>query len=322
MDKLLDLVGIGECLVEFSSAGNGLYQLGYSGDVLNALSSAHRLGLSTGLITAIGDDPFQSGLRQILLDEDIDLTRAPVLPGKANGAYFINFDDSGAPMFHFLRKDSAATETFSAQSLEYLVTYARQARVLLFSSIPLAVMKEREKLFALLTAVKGETHLCYDLNVRRALWSDTSKLVSMFEQLAPLVDVIFVTNDDDRLLFGERDAHVALAEYRRRGFKLVVFRRGSEKTLVADGDVSFEVPVPRVSKIVDSTGAGDAFNAGFIAGMLRRHQTYECVAMGNAAAACSVDTRGGRGTGISIQRVEKLYRPLVKWGMVHGPSRR
>ncbi len=322
MEKLLDLVGIGECLVEFTSMGNGQYQLGFSGDVLNALSSAHRLGLTTGLITAIGDDPFQADLRQILLDEEIDLSRAPVLPGKPNGAYFINFDDSGSPMFHFLRKDSAATETFSAQSLEYLMTYAKQARVLLFSSILIAVMKEREKLFALLEAVKGETHLCYDLNVRRALWSDPAELIAMFDRIAPLVDVVFVTNDDDEILFGQRDASVAVADYQRRGFKHVVFRRGAERTVVADGDLRFEVPVPRVSRIVDTTGAGDSFNAGYIAAMLRRHQSFECVAMGNAAAACSVDTHGGRGTSISVQRVEKLYRPLVKWGMVHGPSRR
>jgi 2-dehydro-3-deoxygluconokinase len=322
MEKRLDLVGIGECLVEFSAAGDGLYQLGYSGDVLNALACAHRLGLTTGLITAVGDDAFLPGLREVLLDEHIDLSHAPVLEGKSNGVYFIDLDEHQVPSYHFLRKDSAATETFRSQPLEELIGYAREARALLFSSIPLAVMKDREKLFDLLTAIKGETHICYDLNVRRVLWPDPTELIAMMRTLAPIVDVIFVTNDDDRFLFGERSPEQALIEYQKCGFQRVIFRRGAEKTLVADDGESFAVPVPRATHIIDTTGAGDAFNAGFIAAMLRRHPSYECAAMGNAAAACSIESRGGRGTGISIERVEKLYRPLVKWGTFHVPPRR
>ncbi len=327
MEKRLDLIGIGECLVEFSSAGNSLYQLGYSGDVLNALSSARRLELSTGLISAIGDDPFGPGLRETLLDEQIDLSQTPFIAGKSNGIYFINLDEFGVPAFHFLRKDSAATEALTSQPLGDLIDYVRSARALLFSSIPLAVMKEPERLFHILEAVKGETLLCYDLNVRPALWPDPAKLVTLMKRLATIVDVLFVTNDDDRFLFGEREAEIALVEYDRLGFKQVVIRRGAEKTLVADHRVlghpeSFAVPVPRAINVVDTTGAGDAFNAGFIAAMLRGHPSYECAAMGNATAACSLETRGGRGTGISIERVEKHYRPLVKWGTFHVPSRR
>src|ERR1700676_2698435 len=112
MEKQLDLAGIGECLVEFSHVGDGTYQLGYSGDVLNALAAAGRLGLTTGLITAIGDDPFTAGLREILNVENIDLSHAPVLEGKPNGIYFIYLDEEGAPSFHFVRKNSAARETF------------------------------------------------------------------------------------------------------------------------------------------------------------------------------------------------------------------
>ncbi len=321
MEKQLDLVGIGECLAELSHLGNGNYQLGYSGDILNALAAAGRLGLKTGLITAIGDDPFLVGLKEILDRENIDLSCAPVIKDKPNGVYFVYVNETGGPSFHFLRKNSAACEAFTAQSITELINYARSAKALLFSSIPLAVMHERERIFELLRAIKGETIIAFDLNVRRALWSDLAELISVFSILAPLVDILFVTDEDDAILFGNRSPQDALADYQRRGFKQVVIRRGGAPTLVgADGE-HFDVPVPRVSNIVDTTGAGDVFNAGYIAAMLRHHPAFECAAMGNAAAAVSVETRGGMASGVTIDKVEKLYRPLVKWGTFHGPAR-
>ena len=318
----IDLVGIGECLAEFSFIGDGNYSLGYSGDVLNALAAAGRLGLSTGLITAIGDDPFLSGLVDILDEEHIDLSHAPILKGKPNGVYFVYVNESGGPSFHFLRKDSAARESFVCQPLSEIIDYVLSARALLFSSIPLAVMKEREKIFEMLAAVKGKTIIAFDLNVRRALWPDFQDLISMFSLLAPLVDVLFVTNEDDEILFGPRDMRDAMDDYKQRGFQQVIIRRGGDSTLAfADGE-SFQGPVPRVASIVDTTGAGDVFNAGYIAAMLRGHPAYECAALGNATAAASVDSRGGRAKGVTIERVEMLYRPLVKWGTFHGPAKR
>jgi 2-dehydro-3-deoxygluconokinase len=322
MEKKLDLIGIGECLVEFSDIGSGQYQIGYSGDVLNALFAAGRLGLSTGLLSAIGDDPFTNGLRQILNAEHIDLSHAPILEGKPNGVYFLSIDAMSLPTFHFLRKNSAARDMFNSQPLSSLIEYVRSARALLFSSIPLAVIKDRDKLFELLRAVKGETILAFDLNIRRVLWDDLNELVTLLSQLAPLLDVLFITNEDDTILFGPRHTSDALADYTRRGFQQVVIRRGGAPTLVHSDGENFEVPVPHVQNIVDTTGAGDAFDAGYIAAMLRHHASYECAAMGNATASVSLESRGGRAVGLTVDRVEKLYRPLVKWGTFHVPTRR
>ena len=326
MEKTLDLIGIGECLVEFNALRSGddasLYQLGYSGDVLNALACAGRLGLRTGLISAIGDDPFSEGLREVLVSEGIDLTHTPIIEGKPNGVYFVHVDEEGGPKFHFLRKDSAATETFAIQPMSELIHYAGSGRALLFSSIPMAVMKERDKIYDLLGAVQGETAICYDLNVRKALWNSPEDLISILDRLAPLVNVLFVSEEDDKFLFGLRDGKTAIQDYQIRGFSYMIFRRGSEPALVGYHGDLFEVPVPRVSNIVDTTGAGDAFNAGFISAMLNGHLPYECAAMGNAAAASSITSRGGRGSGITIERVQRLYRPLIKWGAFHGPSHR
>lgn len=325
MEKTLDLVGIGECLVEFSFAGDGLYQIGHSGDVLNTLAAARRLGLTTGLISALGDDPFTPGLEDVLTEEQIDLTCSPIVTGKPNGVYFIHPNDGGDSDFHFYRSDSAATFAFAAQPVEDLVRYAKQARAIMFSSIPLAVMKQRERMIEVIREASSETIICFDLNVRTKLWPRIEDLRDLLPELAPYVRVLLVTDEDDVDLFGSRDAAAAVDHYCNLGYREVVYRRGRDKTMVGlrqAGRTStdfFEVPVPKGVHIVDTVGAGDAFDAGYIAAMLRHHPPYECTAMGNATAACSLESRGGRGTGITVQRVEKYYRPLVKWGTFKGP---
>lgn len=326
MNTTLDIIGIGECLIELSSVGDGLYQLGYSGDVLNALSAAGRLGLRTGLLSALGDDPFTEGLAEVLAQEQIDISHAPSLEGKANGVYFIHPDGLEDHQFHFLRKDSAATYAFVSQPLHELVEYVRGSKSLLFSSIPLAVMKERERMISLIReAHAGGVKICFDLNVRTRLWENLNELRDLLPEVAKHVDVLFVTNHDDSHLFGTREPAAAVDHYANLGYREVVYRRGADHTIVGlrDGSKSttiFDVPVPRVVTVVDPTGAGDAFNAGYIAALLRNHPPYECTAMGNATAACSIEVRGGRGTGITVERVERHYRPLVKWGTFKGPA--
>ena len=327
MNTKLDIIGIGECLIELSAVGDGLYQLGYSGDVLNALSAAGRLGLRAGLISALGDDPFADGLVDVLNSEQIDLSHAPVLEKRSNGVYFIHPDGLEDHQFHFLRKDSAATYAFVSQPLHELVEYARSARAILFSSIPLAVMKERERMISLIREAHASgVKVCFDLNVRTRLWNSLDELRDILPEIAPYIDVLFVTNHDDSHLYEHREPAAAVDHYTNLGYSEVVYRRGADPTIVglrargASTTTIFDVPVPRVVTVVDPTGAGDAFNAGYIAALLRNHPPYECTAMGNATAACSIEVRGGRGTGITVERVERHYRPLVKWGTFKGPA--
>src|SRR5207248_700664 len=127
--------------------------------------------------------------------EQIDLSHAPVLEKKANGVYFIHTDGLEDHQFHFLRKDSAATYAFVSQPLHELVEYVRTARAILFSSIPLAVMKERERMISLIREAHASgIKVCFDLNVRTRLWDDLDELRDLLPEIAPYVDVLFVTN--------------------------------------------------------------------------------------------------------------------------------
>ncbi len=107
----MDLIGIGECMVEFHASEPlgvaAALQRGFGGDVLNALVAASRAGARTGFITRVGNDPFGAAMRAAWADESIDLAQAPLAEGE-NGVYFISVSADGEREFSYRRQDSPA----------------------------------------------------------------------------------------------------------------------------------------------------------------------------------------------------------------------
>src|SRR3954467_13512014 len=99
----LDLISLGECLVEFTRRADGAFGAGYAGDAFNALFYAGRLGLRTGVISALGDDLFPPMIAGGIDGEGIDTSCLLRVDGRRNGIYFIELDAAGEYTFHFWR---------------------------------------------------------------------------------------------------------------------------------------------------------------------------------------------------------------------------
>lgn len=307
-NKTLDLVAIGECLVEFAEIDSGLFRQGYSGDVLNTLWMAHSLGLRTGLISSVGDDPFEGGLREILNNASIDQSAAPTVSGKSNGIYFVLHRGSGKT-FHFMRKASAATHMFE-QEHSQIDNVLRRSRFALFSSIPLAFVRDRDAMMTALRACREVTPIAFDINFRRALWPRPEELAIQVQENAALADFLFVSEEDDQALFGERVAERALANYSEMGYRKVIYRRGSQPTEAIIDGIRFSVPTIPNCPVLDTTGAGDAFNAGFIASHLHGQSWYDSIAFANATAASVLSTPGGRAIGVTKATIDEFLRNI------------
>src|SRR3972149_3705804 len=108
----LDLVSLGECMVEFSGQGtlaeSTRFAKSYGGDALNCLVAAARLGSRTGFITRVGADPFKDYLLGEWGREGIDLSQVKVIDGY-NGIYFISLQQLGQREFFYYRQGSAAS---------------------------------------------------------------------------------------------------------------------------------------------------------------------------------------------------------------------
>src|ERR1043165_5074083 len=115
----------------------------------------------------------------------------------------------------------------------------------------------------------------FDLNVRPSLWSDKNDLIAFLPRLASLITILSLSRSDDEKLFGKRDAEEILSYYVSLGFKHCILRDGSNDVIISKDGESIRVPVEKAETVIDATGAGDAFNGGYIYGMLNGHNTLE-----------------------------------------------
>lgn len=133
------------------------------------------------------------------------------------------------------------------------------------------------------------------------------KIPQKILRLLPQVDLLFVSSEEAALLTGRSNARKNFLQFQRAGAKEVVMKTGKRGCLISDGGILREVPSFAV-RVVDSTGAGDAFTAAFLQARLRGRSTLEAALVGNAAGAAAA-TRVGAGTTLSdVPGTLKLLR--------------
>ncbi len=290
--RRLDLVSIGECLVEFNRTESGAWAPSYAGDAYNALFYAGRLGLATGFISAVGDDLFTPMMAGGIERDGIDTSRLLHLQGRRNGLYFIELDRQGEYTFHFWRNDSAATETLLRHDPEELKRYVSGSSWLLLSGITLAVMKGRERLLELLRAVRGTTRIAFDTNYRARLWTSPQEYRTALEEVLGLVDLYLPSRSDLHVVYPGSSIEEHCRRASEKGVGTIVVKSGADGFGVWHGDRIEMFHPPSHISVVDTTGAGDAFNGGLIAGLTRGLETTEAGRIGQRAAEHALRVHG------------------------------
>lgn len=288
----LDLVSIGECLVEFNRDADGCFHPAFAGDAFNALFYAGRLGLRTGFISALGDDLFTPMIEEGITREGIDTTCLARLAGYRNGLYFIELDDQGEYTFHFWRGGSAATRTLLHHDPEDLAAYASRSSFLLLTGIGLAVLDGGDRLPHLLRKIRGLTKVVFDTNYRARLWDGPETFRRRMEEVLPFVDIFLPTLADLRPLYPGASATDMFRQFTSLGIGTVVMKNGAEGCAIWHDGAEVAIPPPAPVSILDATGAGDAFNAGLIAGMARGLAMEECCMLAHRVAARALRVRG------------------------------
>lgn len=123
-------------------------------------------------------------------------------------------------------------------------------------------------------------------------WDDRLAKDPRLWSLATAVDLLFINAHEARLYARGRSLRSALARWRAAPNHIVV-KLGAAGSRVVGGGVDIVSPAARVSRVVDSTGAGDAFNAGVLAALLRRRSLAQAVRLGNRIGALSTQRPGG-----------------------------
>lgn len=290
--RRFDLVGLGECMVEFNATEPLVraerFSKAYGGDVLNALVAAARQGARTAFASRVGDDPFGPGLRAAWQEEGIDTGHAPLVPGE-NGVYFISLDAHGERSFTYRRAGSAASHLSPADIDEAFIA---SARCILLSGITQAISPgaRAATLAAARCAREHGVLVAYDPNYRPRLWGDEEAARAACAELLPFVDILVPSLPADAaILPGAPHELVGHAVVKHGEEGCEVWLRGQRTA------------VPAIAaEVVDTTGAGDAWNGAYLAAVLRGTAPADAAALANRVAAAKLAHRGAippRGVG-------------------------
>lgn len=262
------VVAIGEAMVEMAPAGKGFYRQGFAGDTFNtAWHMSHLLGgeHEVAFLTRIGTDAFSRAFRKELRSDGIDISSIVCDDQRRMGLYAIQTEGSERH-FHYWRTDSAARHL--ADDEKALKAGVDGAGLIHVSGITLAILSDdgrRALLGALAGAREKGALVCFDPNVRPSLWSSPAVNRAAIVDLLPLVDVALPSFDDEASLWGDDTPNSVISRLRSAGVGEVVVKNGAGPIFFfADGECG-SLPTPYVDGLVDTTGAGDAFNAGYLA---------------------------------------------------------
>lgn len=283
------VLSLGEAMLELSPRGDDQWRMGVAGDTLNTawyLRAALPAAWSVGYLTRLGSDAFSDRIADFIAGVGIDTSAISRDPQRGCGLYAISLMN-GERSFTYWRGQSAARNL--ADDRDRLALALALARVIYLSGITLAILTDqgRENLLDLLRARPKHVVLAFDPNIRPRLWPDADAMRQTLTAVAALSDLVLPSFDDESAHFGDTSPEDTLHRYLDHGATEVVVKNAGGPILAASGAVLFRHDPASVTPL-DTTGAGDSFNGGYLAARLQGQGVNRALRCGADLAACVI----------------------------------
>ena len=287
---------MGEAMVELAPSSVHTMSVGFGGDTYNTSVYLARLGWRPHFVTALGTDLYSQRLRAVMRAEGIMVEHVLTNPEKLPGLYTIELDEHGERSFHYWRSDSAARTFFDLPDSEAAMDAMARADCLVLSGITLAIFSDAEcaRLFEVAKSVKSRGgHVVFDPNYRPKLWTDPKDAIAAYKKLAPHTTIVLTTEGDEAALHGDQSLEDIAGFWAGDMPTLLVLKKGGEGAMVIEPSAKpILVPAIKDHDPLDTTGAGDSFNAAFLAAYLGGATPCDAAAQGNDLAAQVIRTHG------------------------------
>ncbi len=290
---------LGECMVEMSPDGSSddgvpRYRMGFAGDTFNTAVYMSRLGDEVAYCTALGQgDPFSEGVLSAMRRERLDTRLVREAQNRLPGLYAIVLDHSGERKFHYWRERAPIRDLFSEHTADQLIEAAKASDLVYLSGVTLAVIGDigRARLKDILAYVHSlGVAVALDFNYRPALWASPEAARAALDGVVPSCRYISLSSEDSRPLYG-REAEELAAQWTKQGAE-VVARDESHAVNVHRPEGRIATPAPPRVKALDTTGAGDSFNAAYLSARMAGLPVETAVARAHRLAAIVVCHRG------------------------------
>lgn len=292
----------GEALIDMlpreTTGGEASFAPYPGGAVFNTAVALARLGTETAMFTGLSDDLFGAQLLAHLETNGVD--GGFVTPSDRPTTLAFVTLTNGQAQYAFYDENTAGRMLSEADIPHDL----SQVSAAFFGGISLAVEPCAETYAALAARVAPDTAVMIDPNIRPSFIRDEARYRARIDRMIAQSDIVKLSDEDLHWLKGAGDLATLARDVLAMGPKIVCITEGSEGVTAYTADHTVTVPAERV-EVVDTVGAGDTFNAGFLAsldsaGLLSKSALAtldaaplrEALSLGARAAAVTVSRAG------------------------------
>ena len=279
----------------------------FGGDALNEAVVLSRFGKKVELISKVGEDRAGDQVLSYIEREGMNTASINREEGLETSANIVLIDETGER--YFLTNPEGSLRKLALQDIEGHLSDA--ADIVSFASIfvsPMLGISELKKVFQAVKAKAG-----------RILAADMTKAkkgekLEDIKPLLPYIDYILPNASEIALLTGELDPEKNAELLIEAGAGCAVIKCGEAGCLIRRKDVMYKIPAYPVSKVVDSTGAGDCFAAGFLWALSEGMSLKACGQFACGAASCAVEQMG------AVEGIASIDEPMRRFQMMQKAS--
>lgn len=292
----MEIITIGDGMITFDPKSKGplrfvnQFERKIGGAELNVMLGCARLGLKTGWISRLGKDEFGKHILNTVRGEGIDVSEVKLMEGYSTSLNFKEVQESGAGKTFYYRKGSP-TETLTPELLPE--NYIKKAQVLHVTGVFAAIDDRNSEVIlkAIKVAKENNVKVSFDPNIRLKLWSKEKARKTLMTFL-PYVDYLLAGREELELLFETDQDNELIEQLRQFPIEYTVIKDGENGCYLLENDKWSHFPGMKVSKVVDTVGAGDGFDSGFLYGIIRGWTVEKTLQFANAIGAMVVQVHG------------------------------
>lgn len=290
------IVTVGETMAAFTPGATGFlryvrnYEMRIAGAESNLAIGVSKLGHSAGWIGRLGKDEFGEYVQNSIRAEGVDTSRVVFDREHRTGVMFKQMRNASETSVFYYRENSAASH-LSPDMLDE--AYMAEADIIHLTGItPVLGDGCRETVEAAMDlAERHEKLISFDPNIRRKLWKDRD-FVPMLRHMMFRAQIVLLGADEAEALMGTCEpSRVMDLLFDKGRAEYVAVKNGAKGACVGDGERCVEIPAFPCT-CIDPVGAGDAFNAAFLCGILEGKDVAGCGRMGAVAGALATETYG------------------------------
>ncbi|WP_082864137.1 carbohydrate kinase family protein [Polaribacter atrinae] len=302
--KNIDILCVGEVLIDFIGHQSGVlinntrdYHRYLGGSPTNVAMNSARLGLKSVMISSVGDDGFGEYIFKRLAEEGVNTHHIKKIDKKPTSVIFVSKSEGTPDFIPFREADYHITEEqISTEMLTKTNIYHTTCFALSREPAQTTILKKAEEAYNL------GCKLSIDLNYAKKLWSSQEQALSVIKAYCKFNPLIKISEDDMLRLFEKELPHQEIFDFfHNLGVETVCLTLGSNGVkLSQSGKEIIQLPAIKVERVMDTTGAGDAFWSGFLFAYIKEKPIQDCLQVALKLAALKLQNVGRLPDNINI----------------------